>query len=60
MLRPTPQHEHLARLCYFLLGCGFLTGWNAFLTATDFFNAAFPVSTNMLHECESSANVVPK
>jgi hypothetical protein len=25
--------------CYFMLGCGFLAGWNAFLTATDFFNA---------------------
>ncbi|WIA31296.1 hypothetical protein OEZ86_002198 [Tetradesmus obliquus] len=39
---PRFQHEHLPRLCYFLLGCGFLTGWNALLTATDFFNAAFP------------------
>jgi hypothetical protein len=30
--------------CYFMMGCGLLTGWNAFLTATDFFNAVFPVS----------------
>jgi hypothetical protein len=38
------QHESLAMFCYFMMGCGFLTGWNAFLTATDFFNAVFPVS----------------
>eukprot|EP00775_Hariotina_reticulata_P012656 gene12656-12783_t len=33
------KHESAAMFCYFMLGCGFLAGWNAFLTATDFFNA---------------------
>jgi len=35
------QHESAAMFCYFMLGCGFLAGWNAFLTATDFFNAVW-------------------
>jgi hypothetical protein len=39
----TFKHETAAMLSYGLLGCGFLAGWNAFITAIDFFAAAFPV-----------------
>jgi hypothetical protein len=42
----TFKHELAAMMAYCLMGCGFLAGWNAFLTAIDFFGAAFPVRTD--------------
>jgi equilibrative nucleoside transporter 1/2/3 len=38
----SPSHETQAWACYFLLGCGFLAPWNAFITAVDYFAAVFP------------------
>ena len=31
-----------AYLCYWLLGCGTLFPWNAFITAADYYNSRFP------------------
>lgn len=38
-----PAHQKRVAWCsYFLLGTGLLAPWNALITATDFFSAAFP------------------
>ena len=32
--------------CYFVLGCGFLTPWNALLSAVDYFEGTYPMRSS--------------
>ncbi|KMZ58861.1 Equilibrative nucleoside transporter 1 [Zostera marina] len=36
------DHFHLAYLVYFILGIGFLTPWNSYITAVDYFTYLYP------------------
>lgn len=37
-----PDHNHVARIIFLLLGVGVLTPWNAFITAADYFGHLYP------------------
>jgi hypothetical protein len=39
------KHTRLAAACYFLLGSGILAPWNALITAADFYETVYPVSS---------------
>jgi hypothetical protein len=41
--QPAAMQSRLAFACYFLLGCGVLAPWNAFITGVDYYGAVFPV-----------------